>query len=198
MRGKAYLGFILVAGALLASVLPVPLWAQGEYLGNALDELASPSPSPSPSPPKAAPSFTEMSVRMFIVLIVIVGLIILLGFFMRKFVKGRRFGSGKMATVLCVTHIVDRKYIAVVEVLGRTLIVGVGADSVALLADIGPALPLDAQAAVTPEGTPPSQPQERFSDALADKLSTMESDQAHSFLDSLTDQVKKKISRLKE
>ncbi len=195
MWGKAYLGFILVAGALLASVLPVPLWAQGEYLGNDLDELASPSPSP----PKEAPSFTKMSVRMFIVLIVIVGLIILLGFFMRKFVKGRRFGSGKMATVLCVTHIVDRKYIAVVEVLGRTLIVGVGADSVALLADIGPAPPLEAQAAVPPEGTnPTSQPQERFSDALADKLSTMESDQAHSFLDSLTDQVKKKISRLKK
>lgn len=194
MQGKVCLGFILVAGALLASVLPVPLWAQGEYLGNELDELASPSPPP----PKKAPSFTEMSVRMFIVLIVIVGLIILLGFFMRKFLKGRRFGSGKMATVLCVTHIVDRKYIAVVEVLGRTLIVGVGADSVALLADIGPALPGEAQAAVTPEGANPSQPQEGFSDALADKLSTMESDQAHSFLDSLTDQVKKKISRLRE
>ncbi|HUT03831.1 MAG TPA: flagellar biosynthetic protein FliO [bacterium] len=196
MRGKAYLGFILIAGVLLASVLPVPLWAQGEYLGNALDELASPSPSP--SPPKEAPSFTEMSVRMFIVLIVIIGLIILLGFFMGKFLKGRRFGAGKMATVLCVTHIVDRKYIAVVEVLGRTLIVGVGADSVALLADIGAALPLEAQAAVTPEGTNPKENQEGFSDVLADKLSTMESDQAHSFLDSLTDQVKKKISRLKE
>lgn len=194
MRGKAYLGFILIAGVLLVSVLLVPLWAQGEYLGNALDELASPSPSP----PKEAPSFTEMSVRMFIVLIVIVGLIILLGFFMRKSLKGRRFGSGKMATVLCVTHIVDRKYIAVVEVLGRTLIVGVGADSVALLADIGPALPIETEAGVAPEGAPPSRTQESFSDALADKLSTMESDQAHSFLDSLTDQVKKKISRLKK
>ena len=195
MRGKAYLGFILVAGMLLVSILP--LWAKGEYLGNELNDLASPSPSSSP-PKEAAPSFTEMSVRMFIVLTIIIGLIILLGFFMRKFLKGRRFGAGKMATVLSVTHIVDRKYIAVVEVLGRTLIIGVGADSVSLLADIGPALPLEAETPVTTENTAPAQPQESFSDALADKISTMESDEAHSFLNSLTDQVKKKISRLKK
>jgi len=95
MRGKAYLGFILVAGMLLVSILP--LWAKGEYLGNELNDLASPSPSPSP-PKEAAPSFTEMSVRMFIVLTIIIGLIILLGFFMPGYhgEHGPRPASGEL------------------------------------------------------------------------------------------------------
>ena len=129
---------------------------------------------------------------------VIVGLIVLLGFGMRKFVRGKRFGSGRIATVLSVTHIVDRKYVAVVEVLGRTLIVGIGADSVTLLSDIGPAIPLDADEVDTSSILSGDQDQAGFSDVLADRLSGMESNKASSFLDNLTDQVKKKISRLKQ
>ena len=134
---------------------------------------------------------------MFVVLLVIIGLIIILGFVVKKMMKGRRLGSGKIATVLSVTHVVDRKYVAVVEVLGRTLILGVGADSVTLLSDIGPALMVEGEEDHS-FGTPDRQQgAQGFSDVLADKLSTMESAQASSFLENLTDQVKRKIARLK-
>ncbi|MBN2207931.1 MAG: flagellar biosynthetic protein FliO [Candidatus Coatesbacteria bacterium] len=179
----------------VASFAPVDSWAQEGYLNQELDNLASPSPAT--AVPAEEPSFTQLSVRMFIVLIVIVGLIILLGFGMRKFLKGKRFGSGRIASVLSVTHIVDRKYIAVVEVLGRTLIVGVGADSVTLLADIGPALPPDTEEASASEGQDRDRDARNFPDVLADRQAGIESAQTSSFLDDLTTQVKKKISRLK-
>ncbi len=181
---------------IFASATGIGAWAQEGYLNQELGDLSSPSPAP--AAPAGEPSFTNLSVRMFIVLMVIVGLIILLGFGMRKFMRGKRFGSGRIATVLSVTHIVDRKHIAVVEVLGRTLIVGIGADSVTLLSDIGPAIPLDADEADASSILSGEQDQAEFSDVLAGKLSGMESDKASSFLDSLTEQVKKKISRLRQ
>ena len=181
---------------IFASATGIGAWAQEGYLNQELGDLASPSPTP--AAPAGEPSFTQTAVEMFIYLTIIVGLIILLGFGMRKFMRGKRFGSGRIATVLSVTHIVDRKYIAVVEVLGRTLIVGVGADSVTLLSDIGPAIPLDAEEADSSAAVSRDQGPAGFSDVLADKLSGMESDKASSFLDSLTEQVKKKISRLKQ
>ncbi|MBN1593689.1 MAG: flagellar biosynthetic protein FliO [Candidatus Coatesbacteria bacterium] len=173
----------------------VPVLCQEDYLDRELGGLSSPPPSGT-SPPEE-PSFASLSIRMFIVLLVIIGMIILLGFGMKKFMRGKRFGSGRIATVLSVTHIVERKYIAVVEVLGRTLIVGVGADSVNLLADIGPTMPLEggtAEEAASDSGN--TQNKAEFSEVLADKISGMESEQATSFLDDLTEQVKKKISRL--
>jgi len=181
---------------IFAYAAPICSWAQEGYLNQELQNLASPTPTPAPAAPAEEPSFTQLSVRMFIVLIIIVGLIILLGFGMRKFLKGKRFGSGRIASVLSVTHIVDRKYIAVVEVLGRTLIVGVGADSVTLLADIGPALPPETDEAGSSGGQDRDRDASAFSDVLADRQAGMESAQA-SFLDDLTTQVKKKISRLK-
>jgi len=184
---------------IFASATPIDGWAQEGYLNQELESLVSPSPAPPASAaPADEPSFVRLSVRMFIVLTVIVGLIILLGFGMRRFLKGKRFGSGRIASVLSVTHIVDRKYIAVVEVLGRTLIVGIGADSVTLLSDIGPALPSEAEDARSSEGVSRDQSTAGFSDVLADRLAGMETPQASSFLDDLTEQVKKKISRLRE
>ncbi len=185
--------------SLVIFATPIGGRAQERYLNQELESLASPSPEPAASAaPADEPSFMQLSVRMFIVLTVVVGLIILLGFGMKRFLKGKRFGSGKIASVLSVTHVVDRKYIAVVEVLGRTLIVGVGADSVTLLSDIGPALPLEPEEAGF--AVPGSRDRDAagFSDVLADKLAGMESAQASSFLDDLSEQVKKKISRLKE
>jgi len=193
MRSEGPVFFLVLI--IFASFAPIDSWAQEGYLNQELDNLASPTPVP--AAPADEPSFTQLSVRMFIVLTVIVGLIILLGFGMRKFLKGKRFGSGRIASVLSVTHIVDRKYIAVVEVLGRTLIVGVGADSVTLLADIGPALPPETEEAGSSGGQDRDRDARGFSDVLADRQAGMESAQASSFLDDLTAQVKKKISRLK-
>ena len=193
---KPVVSLILI---IFASATPIDGWAQEGYLNQELENLAAPSPTPAASAaPADEPSFVRLSVRMFIVLTVIVGLIVLLGFGMRRFLKGKRFGSGRIASVLSVTHIVDRKYIAVVEVLGRTLIVGVGADSVTLLSDIGPSLPPEAEDIGSPEDVSREQNTSGFSDVLADRLAGMEGPQASSFLDDLTEQVKKKISRLKE
>ncbi len=184
---------------IFASATPIGGRAQERYLNQELESLASPSPeSAASAAPADEPSFMQLSVRMFIVLTVVVGLIILLGFGMRRFLKGKRFGSGKIANVLSVTHVVDRKYIAVVEVLGRTLIVGVGADSVTLLSDMGPALPLEQEEAGSSVPVSRDRDAAGFSDVLADKLAGLESAQASSFLDDLSEQVKKKISRLKE
>jgi len=194
---KCFKSLFFLSLIILALLTPIDSWAQEDYLNEELESFVSPSPTPAASAAQAnEPSFVRLSVRMFIVLTIIVGLIILVGFGMRRFLKGKRFGSGRIASVLSVTHIVDRKYIAVVEVLGRTLIVGVGADSVTLLSDIGPALPPEAEDAGSSEGV--SQNTTGFSDVLADKLTGMDAPQASSFLDDLTEQVKKKISRLKK
>lgn len=191
---KALLFYGLIA-ALSAS--PVRALAQEGYLEQELKELSAATPSPTPL--QAAPndfSFFNTAATMFVVLLLIIGLIVLLGFVLKTFLKGKRFGSGKIATVLSVTHVVDKKYVAAVEVLGRTLILGIGADSVNLLADLGVAFVSEGEEAGA-SGVDASTSAEEFSNVLAERVSTMEEGEATSFLETLTDQVKKRAERLK-
>ena len=194
MRGIINKGAVLAVfiSVLLALAISLVRAAEAPYLQRQIDQLASPTPPAVPEP-----SFTQLAVKMFVVLLVIIGLIVLVGFGMRRLMKSRRVGAGKVASVVSVTHIVDRKYIAVVEVLGRTLILGVGSDAVTLLSDIGPAFISEVEESQSGRPASGGRDAQGFSDFLAERLSGMESAQASSFLETLTDQVKKKIARLK-
>ena len=183
----------LITAVVVMFICTTTVTAQENYLETELKGISN------NTTPAQEPSLARLSVKMLIVLIIIVGLIIVLGFGLKKFMKGRRLGADKITTVLSVTHIVDRKYVAIIEVLGRTLIIGIGADSVTLLSEISAPFLSETGDGQTssPESGNPQEAARDFTQVLGDKLSNENATDNPSFLEALSDQVKKKISRIK-
>lgn len=84
------------------------------------------------------PSFSKSLVKSFISLLIVLGLLILTAYILKRFFfKGTKFdSSGKSLRILSSIYIGDKKRICLVEVLGRILVLGVTNTSIDLLTEI--------------------------------------------------------------
>jgi flagellar biosynthetic protein FliO len=139
--------FILLGLALLVVALPAGAAATGSSATAAV--VAFPWDQPWPTAPPAPKKTGEYdligsSVRMIGALGVVLGLIFVVLWVIRRFFTQRPLvAGGQVISILAARHIAPKKQIVVVEVEGHKLVLGLAGDSITYLTRLGPSAESD-------------------------------------------------------
>jgi flagellar biosynthetic protein FliO len=132
---------VLLGLALLVVALPVGVAATGPSATAAVGAFPWDEPQPTPPPaPKRTGEYDLVgsSIRMIGALGVVLGLIFLVLWLVRRFFTQRPLvAGGQVISVLAARHIAPKKQIVVVEVEGHKLVLGLAGDSITYLTRLG-------------------------------------------------------------